>query len=88
VCPGWSYPGRSLEDVSYWVYENWRAHGQRATVHRGDCGHCNDGAGQRGGTRSDNGKWHGPFMTVNDALRQAALCGGEQRHCASCTPED
>jgi len=31
--------------AQFWVYENWRAHGHKVTVHRGDCGHCNHGTG-------------------------------------------
>ena len=34
---------------SSWAYENWRAHGHRATVHRGECSMCNEGAGVHGG---------------------------------------
>jgi len=72
--------------MSYWVYENWRAHGHRATVHRGDCGHCNDGAGQRGGTRGDNGRWLGPYKSAADADAVARATGSETRRCGSCNP--
>lgn len=74
------------DPVSFWVYENWRAHGRRATVHRAECGHCNNGDGQRGGTRSDNGLWHGPFSSVIEAEEQARRTGGEHRRCGSCDP--
>ena len=57
--------------MSYWVDENLRANGHRATVHRSECGHCNDGNGQGGGTRSDNGQWLGPFVTVEEAAAAA-----------------
>lgn len=72
--------------MSYWVYENWRAHGHRATVHRGACGHCNDGSGQGGGTRADNGQWLGPFNTADEAAAAARATGGADRRCGSCKP--
>ena len=72
--------------MSYWVYENWRAHGHRATVHRSECGHCNDGAGQHGGTRADNGRWLGPFNTAEEAGSAARATGGTDRRCRSCRP--
>lgn len=61
--------------MTYWVYENWRAHGHRATVHRGECGHCNDGSGQGGGTRADNGQWLGPYKAADEAAAAARATG-------------
>jgi len=55
------------------VYENWRAEHHKATVHLDSCGHCNYGHGARGGTRVDNGRWHGPFDSLMNA--QAAVPG-------------
>jgi hypothetical protein len=49
---------------------SWRANGQRASVHRSECGHCNGGVGQGGGTRPDNGQWLGPTVTLVDAHRR------------------
>jgi len=72
--------------VEFWVYENWRAHGHRATVHRGDCAHCNHGSGQHGGTRSDNGRWLGPFTTVANVEASAGRTGAEVRRCRTCSP--
>ncbi len=72
--------------MTYWVYENWRAHGHRATVHREECGHCNDGAGQSGGTRADNGRWGGPYTSVDKAVAAAQATGGADRRCGSCKP--
>ena len=40
----------------FWAYENWRAHGHIAKIHRGECGSCNDGAGIHGGGQTPNGK--------------------------------
>jgi hypothetical protein len=45
------------------AYENWRAHGHRATVHRGGCSMCNQGAGVHGGGETPNGKWLEPFSS-------------------------
>lgn len=64
--------------MSYWIYENWRAHGHHAMIHRAECGHCNDGSGQRGGTRPDNGKWLSmDDMTPMTPGRVAAYLGVE-----------
>jgi hypothetical protein len=70
--------------TQFFIYENWRAHGRRATVHRGECSYCNDGRGVRGGTRPNNGKWHGPFDNFNAADNTARR--GERRLCGSCRP--
>ena len=53
--------------MPYYTYENTRAKGHRAMVHVGSCGFCKDGKGMAGGTRADNGKWHGPFDTLSQA---------------------
>jgi hypothetical protein len=49
------------------VYENWRARGHKAVIHRDSCGHCNNGHGTSGGTDPKNGQWHGPFPTLQQA---------------------
>jgi hypothetical protein len=67
----------------FWAYENWRAHGHRATIHRADCGSCNQGAGVHGGGQTPNGKWHGPFRSSDDA-RSAVSHGVEVRECTRC----
>lgn len=61
--------------MTYWLYENWRAHGHRATVHRREGGHCNDGPGQSGGTWTDNGRWLGPHGTADEAAARIRRCG-------------
>lgn len=72
--------------MRFWIYENWRANGHRATVHRASCGHCNDGEGQKGGTRSDNGRWLGPFAHVDEAEAAARTTGAGTRRCGVCRP--
>lgn len=70
----------------FWAYENWRAHGHRATVHRGDCGACNHGRGVHGGGETANGKWHGPFSSSDEARSAAGRHGAEVRDCGLCKP--
>jgi hypothetical protein len=53
--------------LTYYAYENWRAGPHTIVVHIGICGFCNDGRGLAGGTRSDNGLWHGPFANLEFA---------------------
>lgn len=46
------------------VYENWQAGPRKAVIHRGSCGHCNDGKGRAGGFDHRHAQWHGPFETL------------------------
>lgn len=51
----------------FWVYENWIAE-SKAVIHGADCAFCNNGAGAGRNTRgAKNGKWHGPFPSLDDA---------------------
>ena len=77
----------TISTGQYWVYENWRAHGHRATVHRGDCGHCNHGSGVHAGSGTHNGSWHGPFSTADEAAALGRRQGAAVRACASCVPD-
>jgi hypothetical protein len=67
--------------MGYWVYENWTAE-SKAVVHSGDCGYCHDGNGcheHKLGER--NGKWHGPFGTVEQAMEAARKTGRPSKPC-------
>ena len=33
----------------FYIYENWQAGPHKAVIHRGSCGHCNNGQGKTGG---------------------------------------
>jgi len=72
--------------MEFWTYENWRAHGHRATVHRGDCGSCNHGSGIQGGGQTPNGRWLGPFNNAEDAQSALPPMGIEVRSCGRCMP--
>jgi len=72
--------------MTFWVYENWRAHGHRATVHRSQCGHCNGGLGRSGEPVTPNGRWHGPFTSFDDAVGGAQATGAVVHGCRSCAP--
>ena len=57
-----------VEALVLWVYENWRAGTHKAVIHTATCGSCKGGTGASGqGTRPDNGRWHGPFRTLERA---------------------
>ena len=78
---------RGMSD--WWVYENWRAvPGGEAIVHNGNCSWCNHGRGihwKRRKASDENGRWHGPYHTENDALAQAKrLRRRETRFCKYC----
>lgn len=76
----------TVRSVELWVYENWRAHGHRATIHRGECGSCKAGAGRAGGTAPTNGRWLGPFNSGAAAGHAAGCTGAEVRRCSMCSP--
>jgi len=53
--------------MNFWVYENWTAE-NKAVIHNGACGFCNNGAGCQANPLGDrNGRWHGPFQTLPEA---------------------
>lgn len=73
-------------DPTYFVYENWRANGHVATIHRGECPFCNFGKGTHPGSSAVNGQWHGAFETVADAAELAEQTGAVTRACEHCDP--
>ena len=61
--------------MSYHIYENWTAE-HKAVIHEESCGNCKYGKGcheNRLGNR--NGKWHGPFSSIEEAERVALKTG-------------
>lgn len=60
----------------FYIYENWRARGHKAVIHRGTCKFCNNGAGLFTGTNPENGKWIGPFNEIIEAHLVAQRTGG------------
>jgi len=73
----------------YWVYENWRARGHQARVHEGNCPSCNNGEGLRGrGTHPDNGRWHGPFPSFEEANDFASAHSRAPSCCRRCEPQN
>lgn len=69
----------------YWVYENWLHN--YASIHRGSCSYCNDGRGMHAGSSKDNGEWHGPFATADEAWARAERTGREEvKRCGHCSP--
>ncbi len=51
----------------FYIYENWQAGPRKAFIHRGSCGHCNDGGGVSGSYDPKHAKWHGPFESLGAA---------------------
>jgi hypothetical protein len=70
--------------LTYRVYENWAVRPDKAIIHRSDCPYANGGP-VRPPTR--NGRWHGPFPTIHQALEAARRTGRtEVRGCKYCSP--
>ena len=70
--------------TAFWVYENWRADGHRATIHTADCSHCKGGVGQSGGTAATNGRWLGPFDNLASADAAGLRAGADGKRCGHC----
>jgi hypothetical protein len=51
----------------FYVYENWQAGPRKAVIHKGSCGHCNEGNGLSGSYDPKHAKWHGPFESLGAA---------------------
>lgn len=67
--------------MTYWVYENWRAD-NKAVIHHAACGHCNDGQGAHPNPLGNqNGKWHGPFLTLEESEEKAKRTGRSIKNC-------
>jgi Domain of unknown function (DUF4145) len=65
--------------MPYWVYENWTAE-HKAVIHDAACGYCNDGAGcHPNPLGTQNGKWHGPFDSLQTAQEAARATGRQVR---------
>jgi len=70
--------------MSYYVYENWRAQGHYMKVHLSHCGQCNGGEGAHPGAGNLNGKWHGPFGTLQEATTAAHTVTDNVSNCQHC----
>jgi len=68
--------------MRYYIYENWTAK-NKAVIHRGTCGYCNEGSGCHSNPLGNrNGKWHGPFDSLEEAKKAAVKTGRTiQQHC-------
>jgi hypothetical protein len=69
--------------MKYYIYENWTAK-DKAVIHRGTCGYCNEGRGcHQNPLGNRNGRWHGPFDTFEEARKTAQNTGRTvQVHCS------
>jgi len=72
--------------ASYYIYENWRAHGHRVRLHRSDCSFCNSGKGIHPDAAHGNGKWLGPFESADEALSVGRSTGATTSTCHFCIP--
>lgn len=69
----------------YWVYENWVR--DKAIVHLGACGSCNNGNGIHGSRHTKSSTWHGPFDTSAIALAKTKSCRRTRTEgCKHCVP--
>lgn len=67
--------------MAYWTYENWVAE-NKAVIHRSDCRFCNDGGGTgRNVLGERNGRWRGPYETLDEVESAARGTGRPVRNC-------
>jgi hypothetical protein len=67
----------------FYVYENWT--NKRARLHRAHCSHCNAGRGSHVGSGEKNGRWHGPFNSIEDGRTQLRdVIYPDKAECATC----
>jgi 4-hydroxy-tetrahydrodipicolinate synthase len=52
------------EAAEFYIYENWAAGPHKIVLHRGSCGHCNQGKGRPAGHDANHARWHGPYATL------------------------
>ena len=71
--------------MNYYIYENSVVN--RATIHVGDCSHCNQGRGTHdvSDDNRERDKWHGPFDHLKDAEQhQKNLHVKDKGNCGHC----
>ncbi len=70
-----------------YVYQNWRVESKpRATIHFATFSFCNNGKGIHPNADTSNGRWHGPFGTVEQARLPMEDRGVRVRCCGRCQP--
>ena len=74
--------------MAYYIYENWQAGPHKAVIHRGSCGHCNNGQGRNEGNYDpDHGEWRGPWDDLQEARKaQAKMSVEVRKECQICRP--
>lgn len=69
--------------AKYYVY----VANQTATIHGGECSHCNIGRGQKGSpAKPRTTEWLGSFPTKAAAMAKAKLTGRKPWICGHCKP--
>jgi len=82
---GHSLRPSKADSVTYHVYENYPEN--KARIHFSHCPYCNHGDGTQGeGPKTENGEWHGPFATFQEALDAAHRTGRNVSTCKHCKP--
>lgn len=72
--------------MTFHIYENWRAGPHRAVIHHATCPFCDLGRGLRDGTDPENGRWHGPYASLDEARlaqQQFRVDERTEHHCVS-----
>jgi hypothetical protein len=71
--------------INYFIYHNWRAKKNQATIHKESCRDCNSGVGKRAVKEvGKNGVWIGPFKSKQLAEDYVERVGMSVKHCSRC----
>ena len=73
--------------MTFYIYENWQAHGHQARIHIGECSFCHNGKGNHPGSSEEHGKWIGPFFSFDDVKKGAEKTGAKVSACKKCNPK-
>lgn len=69
--------------MTYHIFENdngW------TMVHKSNCPFVNHGKGTQRKARGEQGRWHGPYPTYQDAQESAQKMKGSIHPCKKCKP--
>jgi hypothetical protein len=76
-----------VDNMPYYVYHNWTVQRpDKIRLHFSECPYCNHGNGLHPGASTKYGRWHGPFDTLEPAMKTAQSLHGEVTLCKHCNP--
>jgi hypothetical protein len=72
--------------ATYWIFDNPLGESPY-TVHAGTCPYCHEGRGTGKANEVERppwSRWHGPYLSVREAVTVCHLLGGSPAFCQHC----